>query len=126
MLVPLDGSYRSTTILPYALDTAARWRTDVTLLRVVDPSRWDAEARKAQEQLGRIAELFSHEHLQVEADVRAGKPQDEILKAAHDHRADVIVLATRAPEGRRRVAFGSVAAHILRETSLPVLLVKAA
>ena len=62
----------------------------------------------------------------MKTDVRAGKAQEEILKAALEHRADLIVMATRSPQGLQRVTSGSVAEYVVRESQLPVLLVKAA
>jgi nucleotide-binding universal stress UspA family protein len=97
IMVSLDGSDRSRAILPYAVDSAARWNASVTLLRVVTPDRWDAEAPLAEAHLARIGELFRDFGLPVEAMVRRGSPREEILKVAFEVGADIIVLATQAP-----------------------------
>ena len=125
-LVTLDGTERSRRIVPYALELATKLKSKVILLRVVEANRWDAEAREAEQDLARIGELFIDGGSSVETDVRVGRPQEEILKAALEHRVDLILMATRSPRGLQRVASGSVAEYVLRESQLPVMLVRAA
>lgn len=125
-LVTLDASERWRDLLPYAQEIAARLQSKVILLRVIEPERWSDEAAEAERYLARFAELFLNQDLDVETDVRSGKPQDEILKAALEHRADMILMATRAPQGLQRMRHGSIAEHVLRVSHLPVLLVRAA
>jgi nucleotide-binding universal stress UspA family protein len=55
-----------------------------------------------------------------------GSPPAEIAAAAVEAEADVIVCATRALHGVRALVTGSVAARLLRTTTVPVVVVPAA
>ena len=63
----------------------------------------------------------------VEIDARAlkGFPEDVILDLAAEVEADRIVLGTHGRSGIRRLLLGSVAARVVREATVPVLIVKA-
>jgi nucleotide-binding universal stress UspA family protein len=55
--------------------------------------------------------------------VRAGDPVREILAAAREWRADLLVLGTHARSGLARVFIGSTAEGVLRHSTCPVLIV---
>jgi nucleotide-binding universal stress UspA family protein len=59
-----------------------------------------------------------------EVQVRVGDPAHELVRAAAEEGADVIVLATHGWTGWRKLLFGSVAERVLREAACPVLVVK--
>jgi nucleotide-binding universal stress UspA family protein len=54
-----------------------------------------------------------------------GRPAAEILRLAADTHADVIVMSTHGATGVRKMMFGSVTEHVLRETPIPVLVTPA-
>jgi len=56
-------------------------------------------------------------------EVRSGLPHVEILKAAAERHARLIVLGTQGQTGAARLFFGSTAQRVLRETSTIVLVV---
>jgi nucleotide-binding universal stress UspA family protein len=56
-------------------------------------------------------------------DVRVGLAHVEILKAAADAHASLIVLGTHGQTGAARLFFGSTAQRVLRETATPTLVV---
>jgi nucleotide-binding universal stress UspA family protein len=56
-------------------------------------------------------------------DVRVGLPHVEILKAAADAHASLIVLGTQGQTGAGRFFFGSTTQRVLRETVTPTLVV---
>ena len=55
--------------------------------------------------------------------VRAGDPVREIIAAAAEWRADLIVLGTHARSGLARLFLGSTAEGVLRHSTCPVLIV---
>ncbi|MFO0796593.1 MAG: universal stress protein [Gemmataceae bacterium] len=55
-----------------------------------------------------------------------GEPAAEILKAAGEYAADLIVMGTHGRGGLARLALGSVAEKVLRHAPCPVLTVRAA
>jgi len=54
----------------------------------------------------------------------AGGPADEILKVGRGWRPDLIVIGTHGRGGVRRFLMGSVAEHVVRRASRPVLTVR--
>ena len=60
-------------------------------------------------------------NVDVESEVRRGYPTDEILRAAEEMNADLIVIATHGATGWRRYVFGSVTEKVLHQSSCPVL-----
>lgn len=54
----------------------------------------------------------------------AGGPADEILKAGRGWHPDLIVIGTHGRGGVRRFLMGSVAEHVVRRASRPVLTVR--
>lgn len=53
-----------------------------------------------------------------------GRPADEIVKAAKEWSADLIALGTHGRRGLKRLAMGSDAEIVVRESPVPVLLVR--
>ena len=56
--------------------------------------------------------------------VRNGSPAEEIVKAAKEMDADIIVMSTHGRTGVRRTVIGSVAEKVVRHALCPVLTVK--
>lgn len=55
-----------------------------------------------------------------------GSPSPEIIKAAEEWKADLIVLGTHGRSGVSRAFLGSTAEAVLRHSQIPVLVVRAA
>ena len=53
--------------------------------------------------------------------LRVGAPRAEILEYAKEHAVDLIVMGTYGRTGLSRVLVGSVAEHVVRHASCPVL-----
>jgi nucleotide-binding universal stress UspA family protein len=54
-----------------------------------------------------------------------GRPDVAIVRFAEDHGADLIVMGTHGYGGVKRLLLGSVADHVVRQASCPVLVVPA-
>lgn len=76
-----------------------------------DAKRWLAAAK---ERLTGLA---------VETVCLDGDPQTLIVRWAAEHKPDLLVLGTHGRRGLRRLVVGSVAEHVLRAASCPVLTV---
>jgi len=57
-------------------------------------------------------------------DLRHGRADEEILQAAADKGAGLIIMGTRGHGALGRALMGSVATKVIAESSIPVLLVK--
>jgi nucleotide-binding universal stress UspA family protein len=109
----------------------AEARSRQTRLVVVNTSRGDAlvDERFADEQQltaleRRLADTgVSHEVVQT---IRGREAAEEILAAAHEHRADLVVIGLRHRSPVGKLLMGSTAQKVLLEAACPVLAVKAA
>ena len=138
-LIPLDGSPVAETILPFILEIAGPLDIEVVLLRVLQPvppmvvegSRHivveDEETRRvdALEYLAALAVDLRNKAVRVETRVHHGMPPAEIVNAARDVQADLIAMTTHGRSGLRRLMFGSVAEAVLRQSDIPVFLLRA-
>lgn len=151
MLVPIDGSHSSATVVPYAAELAKRLGSRVDLV-LVEPSsgarlphpehhrpgaRGKGEAgtlvvgsttpqhiRAANERyVARHVEEFEALGVHASGQVVCGDPVDEILHAALELRSDVIAMATRKLSQFARRETGSIAEEVLWRSRLPVLLI---
>lgn len=61
----------------------------------------------------------------ADAMLREGDPAREILAAAHERRATMIVMGTHGRRGLAHAILGSVAERVIRQADLPVLTVRA-
>jgi nucleotide-binding universal stress UspA family protein len=123
ILVPLDGTPASETVIPHVKDTARVMRAQVTLVRVVDAATLAEDCRPYLLDMRarlRMAEITAH------VLVKQGAPAPSIIAAAREVAADAIAMATHSRRGISRMMVGSVAEEIVRLADMPVLLVRAA
>ena len=154
ILLTLDGSEVSQQAIPHAVTLAKQTGASVVLVQVIDseaqvmmrvsganiePISGDritadiaqeavaGERDEAQANLDAVkAGMAAQGVTNVTTLVREGYPGDEIVSAATETQADVVVIATHGRSGIRRAILGSVADHIVRNTPLAsVLLVRA-
>jgi nucleotide-binding universal stress UspA family protein len=86
----------------------------------------DAETSRvdAEEYLAPVAVELRKKGVRVRTQVRRGQPSEEIVLAAHETGADLIAMTTHGRSGLGRLLFGSVAEAVLRESRLPVFLMR--
>jgi nucleotide-binding universal stress UspA family protein len=116
VVVPLDGSPRSETVLPHALALAGGG--PVTLVT----TKWDHDVHRAQDYLRRTADGLGLDGVETTV-VLDREPADAILVTAHRHPGSVICMATHGRGGVREELLGSVAEQVVREAEPPVMLV---
>jgi nucleotide-binding universal stress UspA family protein len=89
-----------------------------------------AEGERMRQYLSEAAKPFVAAGLSVETRVMHGDPAEEILRYASQANADLIVMPTEGPTqaipGFDHLSDNSVATTLMRKTSLPVLLARAA
>jgi len=140
VLCAVDFSPSSAEVVRHAAACAGGARPDgggraaLTLLHVVEPLLVQAAALKIESEqiqnecrqaLAALASSLTSTALAhpPALDVRVGLPHVEILKAAADAHASLIVLGTQGQTGAARLFFGSTAQRVLRETVTPTLVV---
>lgn len=128
ILVPLDGSAESNVSLPVARALAQATGGSIWLLRVAPDSVLSAEHRTlhaAGQEVERVAsELAAGGGLEVHAVTREGDAAREILHLSQDIHADAIVMRTRGRAGLERAVFGSVAEEVLKQCSVPLVVMR--
>jgi nucleotide-binding universal stress UspA family protein len=141
-LVPLDGS----PVAEQALDCATKLASIIDarlVLAAVEPTVGDvglaevgvipywvladheAAIVRLNEYLKQIAARLAHMELVVETRLAEGSPADEILRISAAEHADLIIMTTHGRSGMERLMLGSVAAKVLQNADVPVLLARA-
>lgn len=125
ILVPLDGSHRSASILPHVAGMARALGARVDLVTVTYPSGKNELPREVvSANLRRAQESFEEQGLEVNLSILHGDPAAEILGFSEAHRSDLVALSTHGRTGLDRLFYGSVAESILRNTPLPLLVLR--
>jgi len=141
ILVCLDGSSLAEQVLPYATEVAQRFGSRIVLLQVIHlPASFAAAAAQGGEKIlaeeaGRlagearaylegVAASLRGKGLEVEAAALEGTPSEAIVTYAQENAVDLIAIGTHGRKSLGRLVFGSVADHVLKHSSIPVLTVK--
>lgn len=78
-----------------------------------------------QEQVARNqVDALRERHPWVATIVRRGSPRQVILDVADEIAADLIVMGTHGRSGFKRWVLGSVAEHVVRNSQIPVMVVR--
>ncbi|HEU4994581.1 MAG TPA: universal stress protein [Gemmatimonadaceae bacterium] len=134
ILVPLDGSALAAQALPVAGAIAKQrnGRIDLLLVHVLGPIATYAAMARVQEPrtieeeyLARTADRLAHDSgVSVSYAVLPGNEVDIICSRARQLDANLIVMTTHGRTGFSRAWIGSVADAVVRESPVPVLLVR--
>lgn len=139
IMVPVDGSAFSREAVFQGLRLARKAGAQLRLVRVasvtamsggpdtvaLESAAWTIERDDLRTQLYRLAaECKSNSHVDVSATVEEGPVADALRGHALRHGVDLIVMATHARRGVARAFLGSVADRLIRETGIPVLVVR--
>ena len=139
ILMATDFSNYSREALDYALYLAKKLGADLYLLHVMPPIYHPAmSSRIGPEVLKQIRSFEEEEHkklvtlarnvsrkgMEVHPMFREGIPFREILKAADEISADLIVLGTQGRTGLDRFMIGSVAERVVRKSPCPVFVIR--
>ena len=140
IVVPLDGSSLAERALPTAIDLAADLGVPIHLVQVIDSDpvrdtvRGGVLASRALETTRERAEMEIRNYLSARTmdllnrdergtwEVRVGNPTAEILASLKP--GDLLVMTTHARGGLTRWLLGSVANRLVRESPVPILLVR--
>jgi nucleotide-binding universal stress UspA family protein len=141
ILVAVDGSPTSLRGLAEAIKVAKAMRGQLKLVHVVNELVIAAEyvpsvyyepvlvslrdsGIKVLEQAMAIAKRADVPCEQGLVETMGGRAADEIVKQARQWPADLIVLGTHGRRGLKRLAMGSDAELVLRQSPVPVLMIR--
>jgi nucleotide-binding universal stress UspA family protein len=149
IVVPLDGSDTAAQALPVAKAMAQRFGSRLHLVQVVDTGsaslalganaasgamtdpaaitgEVDSRVEIAKGYLSAVVDQLAEEGITADYAVHDGPVGNDIIEAAASTGADLIVMCSHGRTGLRRLVFGSVADHVVRNAPMPVLVVRAA
>ncbi len=134
ILVPVDGSAYSLKAVETACDLAqSKAPSSVVLIAVaiqipeLEEGVYIAEKMKAQAEiaLAKAKEMAQAKGIAAEVLLATGaSPADEIVQAAKDQQADLIVIGSRGLAGKTRSFLGSTASQVVTYSPCSVLVVK--
>lgn len=140
ILVPVDGSDTSFAAIKKAADLAKAFDAKITVAQVLALDPYIAaeyittsqtndiieRARSSiQDTLEEAKQRFQSEGVEVETKLLEGQViHREIVNAAEELKADLIVIGSHGRTGLKKLFLGSVAQNVLSEISTPVLVVR--
>jgi nucleotide-binding universal stress UspA family protein len=136
ILVPLNGSMIAEQALPHAVAQAERIRSDLILLRAVaapangnglipmEPG-WVQDQASEWVRVECIATRVRTPGVPVKVFVIRDPPHEAIIQLVETNDVDLIVICSGGQSGPSRWLMGSVVDRVVREATVPVLLVAA-
>jgi nucleotide-binding universal stress UspA family protein len=112
--------------LQLALQLALAAPTRITLVHVCEPDADDLFDRRllpAGEALSRLVAAHRHRGVDLSGVLRSGKPWEKLDNVAAEVGASLIVIGRQGASRGRGAELGSVADHLVRSASRPVLTV---
>jgi nucleotide-binding universal stress UspA family protein len=140
ILIPLDGSKTAENVLPYARALAGSLKIPVELIGVIDIAEMamhipaeraphldtiiENGVSNSEDYLKRVVKTFAGSN--VECTVEKGRAEQVIIERAAADKGTLVTMATHGRSGINRWLLGSVTEKVLRGTTNPLLLVRAA
>ncbi len=140
ILVPVDFSENSRIALDWAMAFADKLDANLILFHAFEmPEVMKAPVQRHgllnKDMIGRaneevvkelqaFADKYDEDRITVAPEIGEGKPFVEIIKAAKNYHADLIVMGTHGRTGLQSMLIGSVAEKVVRKAPCPVLTVK--
>ena len=138
ILVPTDFSSRSDRTVNYAVDLARRLESHLTLLHVVPApyaidytlggipdGQWEEVRHRADQKLEAALQRARIRYESVDSLVRAGSDlHEEIVGAAREVYADLVVLSTHGYKGWKLLLFGSDADELVIKVPCPIMVLR--
>jgi nucleotide-binding universal stress UspA family protein len=147
ILVCLDGSRLAEQILPYAVEQAKRFASEIVLFKAfsepstislampgmpgvpIDTGRVERhlieDEREAETYLKSLADKLQTETgLRVNYDKVLGLAGPAIVEYCRDQEIELIAIATHGRSGFGRALLGSIADYVIRHSGIPILLIR--
>ncbi len=140
ILCAVDFSEPSARALQYALALAERLGAQVDAIHVYQFPNFAVEdgavelppyvqenlAMRLRERLEQFVKRKTVEGPETSTHLLEGIPYLQIVEAAKEHRADLVVIGTHGRTGLSHVFLGSVAERVVRNSEVPVLTIRSA
>lgn len=139
ILFPVDFSDCSKKVVPYAIDFARKFDAKLSFLFVVRDLSYltvvnmpystltefsGAVAVGGEKMMDEFCNNFCADFHNYEATVIIGDAPEDILTFAEKNGMDLIIIGTHGRKGLDRVLLGSVADHVIKNASVPVVTIR--
>ncbi|VVB92214.1 Universal stress protein [uncultured archaeon] len=137
ILIATDGSEYTKNSVDYGIDLAKNTGAELHAIYVVDTaafasipmdaaweSMYELLRQEGDEATKYVADKAKSLGLEVDRNTIEGHPADEIIKYAEKNSMSVIVMGTLGKSGLDRFLLGSVAEKVVRNSKIPVLVVR--
>ncbi len=141
ILIATDGSEHVKKAVTHAIELAKLYKAELHAVYVMDiktdygPKSYlstDISNEGLERFLGQegdaaikyIEDLAEKEDLEIEKRFLKGHPAEEILKFSEEQSIDLIVMGTLGKSGIEKFLLGSVAEKVIRNSRIPVLIVR--
>ncbi len=140
ILVPIDGSETSLTVVKHAVDLAKAFNSKITVVQVLTLDPYIAAEYLSNGQSNTLIErsrefiqsnmqaaqqLFQAEGVAVETKLLEGENIARTISlAVNDLKIDLVVLSSHGRTGLKKLIMGSVAQSLLTELQIPVMVIK--
>ncbi|GMR22160.1 MAG: universal stress protein [Acidobacteriota bacterium] len=136
VLVCLDRSELSESVLSYAVMLARAAGGSLTLMNVVESSGdvtsashdalvWELKRREARQYMGLRLEHISRLDVPVDIQIEEGRAAEQILGFVRQHSVDFLILASHGTHGLAEWSLSSTAAKIISRTHSSFIIVPA-
>ena len=134
ILVAYDGSAPAAKAFALALDFAAQYGAEVTVLAVARPPEFGSEVeteavtenskKHYRQVLKPLSEVAAAAKIAAHFEVVVGHPAERIVRHAETWQADLIVVGHRGQTFFERLLVGSVAKHVIDHAPCAVLVAR--
>ena len=133
VLVAVDGSPEGSKTVAVAVDLAARYEAQVTVVHVREYERYEGDdvdlgpPIPAEQLVEEVVSAFRERGVEAHGELRritAGRTPEQIIDVAKDSGADLIVMGTRGMSEWKSLVLGGVANKVVQHAPCPVLLVR--
>jgi nucleotide-binding universal stress UspA family protein len=133
ILVAADGSAQGSKTVPAAIDLAQKYGATVTVLHVREFEKYEGSEvdlgppQEAQPLVDEVVARFTEAGVEARGEIRKvtpGRTSDEIVRAAEEADATLIVMGTRGMSELKSLVLGGVANKVVSQAHCPVLLVR--
>lgn len=135
ILIALDHSRADSVLLSYVKELARLMQAEILLLHVSTgwKAQWQRDLNLSDSEemeedrvyLNHVRDGLKSEGFRVTARHAAGRPSDEILKAADEERCDLIAMATHGHRWLSDLIHGTTITQVRHLTQVPIFLVRA-
>jgi nucleotide-binding universal stress UspA family protein len=141
ILLAIDGSRFSEAAVQTVTERARPQNTEIRVLHVVEPPSllvaremggydpsleavWETETKQAEALVEKVANDLRSKGLKVTTMVEQGEPKSQIIEAASNWRADLIVVGSHGRKGLEHFLLGSVSDAVARHAPCSVEIVR--